>query len=146
MRFRAVRFVPVVGKHAHELCAGVLIHLADAAALRPVALGVALLAAVFGQRPGAGFVPSEGSDQPFLDLLRGSPALATYLSSVGGHRTALDLDVDPGFEASVAGRPALRRMTSMPEGAAARWSPLEVELALVARRRRIEPVGRPGGR
>lgn len=103
VRFRAVRFVPVAGKHAHDLCAGVFIHVVDAATLRPVALGVGLLAAAFGQRPDTGLVSSEASDQPFLNLLWGSPALTSYLSPAGDPRAAPDLDVDSDFEASVDG-------------------------------------------
>lgn len=76
--FRAAWFRPEFQKHAHEVCAGVELHIMDREALEPLALGLHLLKAIhdlhprdFAWRP----EPYEFvSDVPALDLLTGSPA------------------------------------------------------------------------
>jgi uncharacterized protein YbbC (DUF1343 family) len=74
--FRSTRFRPLHGKHAGTICSGVELHLNDRAALRPVAAGLQLLAAVHDLHPehfGWRTEPYEFVSQiPALDLLTGS--------------------------------------------------------------------------
>jgi uncharacterized protein YbbC (DUF1343 family) len=44
-RFRATRFLPAYDRHAGQVCGGVQIHVTDAAALRPVTLGLHIVVA-----------------------------------------------------------------------------------------------------
>jgi uncharacterized protein YbbC (DUF1343 family) len=70
--FRPAYFTPTFSKHAGQVCGGVQIHIVDRDALQPVAVGIALLAAVRVCDPGA-FAWREGGDgRFFLDQLLGS--------------------------------------------------------------------------
>lgn len=75
--FQATRFRPEFHKHAGTVCGGVAWHLTDREALRPVATGVAVLAAAWRLAPDQcrwRQQPYEFVDGvPALDLLTGSP-------------------------------------------------------------------------
>jgi len=85
--FRAVRFRPMFGKHAAEVCAGVELQVTDRDALGPVALGVHLLRtirdtcpSVFGWRQEAyEFI----DDIPAIDLLTGSDMARSVIEGRG---------------------------------------------------------------
>jgi uncharacterized protein YbbC (DUF1343 family) len=51
LRARAVHFTPSVSKYAGESCQGVMLHTIDASALRPVAMGLHLLATIIALHP-----------------------------------------------------------------------------------------------
>jgi uncharacterized protein YbbC (DUF1343 family) len=74
--FRASRFRPMFGKHAAAVCAGVELHVTDRRAIRPVALGVHLLRAVYALYPEVFEWRREAyefvADVPAIDLLTGS--------------------------------------------------------------------------
>jgi uncharacterized protein YbbC (DUF1343 family) len=53
LRARAVQFAPSASKYAGETCHGVMLHVLDPAAVRPVAAGLHLLQAVIQQHPDA---------------------------------------------------------------------------------------------
>ncbi len=90
LAFRPARFRPMFGKHAAEECGGVELHVTDRDALRPLAAGVALLAALhelwpenFAWRP----EPYEFvSAVPAIDLLTGSAAARAVIEG----RASLD--------------------------------------------------------
>ncbi|HEY9076293.1 MAG TPA: DUF1343 domain-containing protein [Anaerolineaceae bacterium] len=74
VRFRPVAFEPTFSKHNGKVCNGVQVHVFDQQALRPVALGLHLVAAAKAQAPECfAFLPSswEGNP-PHFDLLTGS--------------------------------------------------------------------------
>ncbi|HUK12920.1 MAG TPA: DUF1343 domain-containing protein [Thermoanaerobaculaceae bacterium] len=87
VRFRATRFRPEFGKHAGRVCGGVEWHVTDRAALRPLEVGVRLLAtarqfdpASFAWRRDAyEFV----ADVPAIDLLTGSPRARAAIEGRG---------------------------------------------------------------
>jgi uncharacterized protein YbbC (DUF1343 family) len=74
--FRAARFRPEFQKHAGEVCRGVELHVVDRLRLRPLALGLKLLAAVHDLHPESFAWRTEPyefvSEVPALDLLTGS--------------------------------------------------------------------------
>jgi len=76
VRFQGTRFRPEFHKHAGKVCGGVAWHLTDRGALRPVAAGVAVLAAAWQQAPdqcGWRQQPYEFvAGVPAIDLLTGS--------------------------------------------------------------------------
>lgn len=81
---RPVSFVPSMSKHANELCDGVFLHLRDAAAARPLELGLRLLELVFAQSEQTELRTSEGNDpgpERFLDRLWGGAELAEHLDA-----------------------------------------------------------------
>ncbi len=73
--FRPTRFVPgAPGRFAGELCDGVQVHVTDRQALRPLAVGLHLIAAMRRRHPDE-FAWQEGSGEgarPHFDLLMGS--------------------------------------------------------------------------
>ncbi|TAM45212.1 MAG: DUF1343 domain-containing protein [Acidobacteria bacterium] len=75
-RFRAARFRPQFGKHAGSVCSGVEWHVTDRGALRPLEVGVHLLAAVRAQHPAEFAWRREAYEfvagVPAIDLLTGS--------------------------------------------------------------------------
>ncbi len=75
-RFRAARFRPEFGKHAGSVCSGVEWHVTDRVALRPLEVGVHLLAAVRAQHPAEFAWRREAYEfvagVPAIDLLTGS--------------------------------------------------------------------------
>ncbi len=94
-RFRPTAFEPSASKHAGRPCAGVQLHVTDRDALRPVTLGLHLVAACQA-RASAGavasadalasaefaFLPSSWEGRlPHFDLLAGGPALRTGLAA-----------------------------------------------------------------
>lgn len=83
--FRAVYFTPTFSKHAGARCGGVQIHIADRAAVRPVALGIHLLHVLRRQDADA-FAWRQGKERPFVDQLLGSEE----------PRRALDDGAEPG--------------------------------------------------
>lgn len=87
--FRPVGFRPGFQKHAGTACGGVQLHLVDRASFRPVATGLAFLAAARAQDPEAFRWRTEAyefvSDRPAIDLLAGGPRW----------RTALEAGIDP---------------------------------------------------
>jgi uncharacterized protein YbbC (DUF1343 family) len=92
--FRSALFRPAFGKHAGTVCSGVELHLKDRVALRPVALGLELIAAIhdlhpedFGWRTEAyEFV----SELPALDLLTGSAEARQLIDAGAGLDPLLD--------------------------------------------------------
>lgn len=52
VRFRPTRFAPTTDRFAGQLCDGVQVHVTDRAALRPVRLGLHVIAAVLALHPG----------------------------------------------------------------------------------------------
>jgi len=76
--FRVAAFRPAFGKHAGELCSGVEVHVGDRSALRPVAIGLALLHAVRAVDPDHFAWRSDPyefvAEVPAIDLLTGSAA------------------------------------------------------------------------
>ena len=82
-RFRPAHFEPSASKHAGQFCAGVQIHVTDRNALRPVTLGLQLVAACRAQAgAGVAFLPSSWEGRlPHFDLLAGGPALRTGLAA-----------------------------------------------------------------
>jgi len=74
--FRSTRFRPEFQKHAGEICRGVELHVVDRLRLRPLALGLRLIAAIHDQHPDFFAWRAEPyefvSDVPALDLLTGS--------------------------------------------------------------------------
>jgi uncharacterized protein YbbC (DUF1343 family) len=79
VRFRPLRFTPAGNQYAGQECGGVQVHVTDRSALRPVALGLELAAAIRAQYHGA-FVWNAahfdrliGTDQVRLALEAGSP-------------------------------------------------------------------------
>ncbi|MGD1147194.1 MAG: DUF1343 domain-containing protein [Thermoanaerobaculaceae bacterium] len=77
-RFRATRFRPQFGKHAGSVCNGVEWHVTDRDAMRPLELGVRLLAEVRALHPEKFSWRCEAyefvADMPTIDLLTGSAA------------------------------------------------------------------------
>lgn len=75
---RAARFRPEFGKHAGAICHGVELHVTDRASLRPVRVGLELLAAIHRRWPHHFRWRSDPyefvADVPAIDLLTGSAA------------------------------------------------------------------------
>jgi uncharacterized protein YbbC (DUF1343 family) len=70
--FRPAYFTPTFSKHAGEVCGGVQVHIADRAALRPVAIGIHLLEVIRAIDPEAFAWRSFEEGRYFVDLLLGS--------------------------------------------------------------------------
>ena len=90
--FRATWFRPEFQKFAHEVCAGIELHITDRGALEPLALGLHLLKTIFDLHP-EDFTwrpePYEFvGDVPALDLLTGS-AEAREIFETGGELAPL---------------------------------------------------------
>lgn len=67
-----VYFVPTASKHAGALCGGVHLHVADARALRPLAVGTTLLDLLRRRHPEFSVLPPPtAGGRPFLSLLAG---------------------------------------------------------------------------
>lgn len=83
VRFRPVRFTPVAGKHAGKVCGGVQAHVADREALRPVALGLHIIAAARAQAPErCEFLPPwQGGERGHFDQLAGTARLREGLQA-----------------------------------------------------------------
>ncbi len=76
VRFAPAYFRPEWGKHAHCSCAGVRIHVADAKAVQPVALGVQLICTLRRLFPAAfTFTPPAQGDRWHIDLTSGNSDL-----------------------------------------------------------------------
>ncbi len=108
--FRPARFRPAFGKHAGRVCGGVEVHVLDREAVRPVELGVLLLATIHERFPEAfGWreQPYEFvSDVPAIDLLTGSSAVRLALEGDGLMEPILEAwrEEVASFEALLAGR------------------------------------------
>ena len=79
--FRPCRFVPAFAKYAGEVCGGVQVHVTDPAAVRPVALGLAVIVTAWALYPDdlAWLPPARaGAPAPF-DRLIGSPTIAAAI-------------------------------------------------------------------
>ncbi|MBE3574878.1 MAG: DUF1343 domain-containing protein [Firmicutes bacterium] len=76
--FRPVYFTPTFSKHAHELCAGVEVHVLDNRVFQPVRVGLHLLAALRAQNPER-FAWIESDGRYFIDLLAGTDQLRRSL-------------------------------------------------------------------
>ncbi len=86
--FRAAWFRPEFQKHAHQVCAGVELHITDREALEPLALGLHLIKAVHDLHPRDFSWRSQAyefvSDVPALDLLTGSPDAREIIETGAG--------------------------------------------------------------
>ncbi len=107
--FRPARFRPEFQKHAGEVCTGVELHVVDRLRLRPLALGLYLLAAIRDQHPDHFAWRKEPyefvSDPPALDLLTGSPEARSLIEEKRPLAPLLEQwerDVET-FEASLEG-------------------------------------------
>jgi uncharacterized protein YbbC (DUF1343 family) len=89
-RFRPVRFSPTASKFAGESCEGCQIHVMDREAFRPVATGVALLAALRRAYP-ACFAWRENGGRFPVDRLAGT---ATVREGIEAGRSWRDLSVE----------------------------------------------------
>jgi uncharacterized protein YbbC (DUF1343 family) len=78
---RATAFAPLGSKHAGLRCEGIQLHITDAAALRPVALGVHLLAALRRGSPEFAWLPPVEGARHFIDLLWGGDGLRRALDA-----------------------------------------------------------------
>lgn len=72
--FRPVYFTPTTSKHKNQLCEGVQVHVTDARAVEPVALGLHLVKALRDQNPERfeWLPPFKEGGKPFFDLLAGT--------------------------------------------------------------------------
>jgi len=91
-RFRATRFRPEFGKHAGAVCGGVEWHVTDRDLLRPLEVGVRLLAEVRALHPREFAWRREAYEfvagLPAIDLLTGSPGARAVIEG-GADATAL---------------------------------------------------------
>lgn len=93
VRFRPTHFIPSAGKHAGQRCQGVQAHVVARNALRPVRMGVHLVAACRVARPDrfAFLASSWEGCAPHFDLLMGSAAVREGIES-GASVTGLIAD------------------------------------------------------
>jgi uncharacterized protein YbbC (DUF1343 family) len=79
--FRPHTFTPLASKHANQQCQGVQVHVFDREALRPIPLGLHVLAACMQAAPDRfEFLSSSWEGHPpHMDLLAGSAAVRTHL-------------------------------------------------------------------
>ena len=84
VRARATAFAPFTSKHAARRCEGVQLHITDRAALRPVTLGVHLLAALHRGYPEFAWLPPTHGPRHFIDLLWGGDGLRRALDAGEG--------------------------------------------------------------
>ena len=86
-RFQATRFRPQFGKHAGSVCRGVQWHVTDRRAMRPLELGVRLLAQVRALHPKEFSWRREAyefvADVPAIDVLTGSDAARRVIEGRG---------------------------------------------------------------
>jgi uncharacterized protein YbbC (DUF1343 family) len=76
VRFRALNFIPSTSRCAGQSCGGVQVHMTDRAALRPVALGLHMIATVHS------LYPREFAwEAAHFDRLTGSPSIRQALES-----------------------------------------------------------------
>lgn len=91
--FRASWFRPEFQKHAHQVCAGIELHVTDRNALQPLALGIHLLKAFHDLHPQDFSWRSQPyefvSDVPALDLLTGSAETRETVENGGSPGTLL---------------------------------------------------------
>jgi uncharacterized protein YbbC (DUF1343 family) len=83
VHFRPCRFVPTFAKYAGEVCGGVHVHVTDPAAVRAVALGLAVIETAMALYPDDMAwlpAPREGAPAPF-DRLIGSPTIAAAIAA-----------------------------------------------------------------
>jgi len=98
---RPIRFRPMFGKHAQQICSGVMVHVTEPLLFRPVAVYTALIALARAQRPDQfAFIdrPYEfETDRLAFDLLSGSaaPRLAMLEDARVNDVVALLSPVDP---------------------------------------------------
>jgi len=107
--FRPARFRPEFQKFSGEVCAGVELHVVDRLRLRPLALGLFLIAAIHDLHPDRFAWRTEPyefvSDPPALDLLTGSPEARGVIEERGPLAPLLDQwerDVE-AFDSSLDG-------------------------------------------
>ncbi|MGV8039399.1 MAG: exo-beta-N-acetylmuramidase NamZ domain-containing protein [Thermoanaerobaculaceae bacterium] len=85
--FRATRFRPEFGKHAHTVCGGVQWHVTDRRSMRALETGMHLLAAVRRLHPDHFAWRADAyefvADVPAIDLLTGSPAARAAIEGRG---------------------------------------------------------------
>ncbi|MBK8482733.1 MAG: DUF1343 domain-containing protein [Proteobacteria bacterium] len=83
--WRPLGFVPSFHKHAQQLCGGVQLHVSDPESFAALRTGVALLLALWQQRPGACAWRTEPyefvDDRPAIDLLAGGEWLRRGVSA-----------------------------------------------------------------
>jgi uncharacterized protein YbbC (DUF1343 family) len=79
--FRPAYFVPTFSKHAQTLCCGVQIHITDRQSLRPVELGLHLLAIMRRLQPDEFKWITSSDSHYFVDRLFGSDRLRRGLDS-----------------------------------------------------------------
>lgn len=80
MRFRPTFFTPTFWKYEGSLCRGVQVHVTDRDALRPVEMGVGLVATLAGLYPDQlQWRHDPGDPHPFFDLLMGSDVVRTAI-------------------------------------------------------------------
>jgi len=93
-RFRPTRFRPEFGKHAGAVCSGVEWHVTDRRAMRPLEIGIRLLAAVRALHAGEFAWRREAyefvSGVPAIDLLTGSSAAREVIEGRGPEAPMLD--------------------------------------------------------
>lgn len=79
--FRPHTFTPSASKHANEICQGVQVHVFDREALRPIALGLHVLAACMQAAPDHFMFLSSSWEgrPPHIDLLAGSESARSHL-------------------------------------------------------------------
>jgi uncharacterized protein YbbC (DUF1343 family) len=81
VRARATAFAPLASKHTGRRCEGVQLHITDPGALRPVALGVHLLAALRRSSAEFAWLPPAHGARHFVDLLWGGDGLRRALDA-----------------------------------------------------------------
>ncbi len=79
--FRPAYFTPTFSKHAQTLCKGVQIHITDRESLRPVELGLHLLATLRRLQPDAFTWITSSNNRYFVDRLFGSDQLRLALDN-----------------------------------------------------------------
>jgi uncharacterized protein YbbC (DUF1343 family) len=94
--FREVRFVPLAQKHAGFVCRGVFLHVTNPDVLRPVELGVRMLALAFATSEKAG-LRGGGENARTLDKLWGDVDLGDYLAQGGAGRGPFQVGHEGSF-------------------------------------------------
>ena len=93
VRARSVQFTPLAGKYHGELCQGIMLHVLDAAAFRPVATALHLLLAISRRHPGQfrWLEDPAGAGEPAVghfDRLVGVLAVRPRLAGLGAEASA----------------------------------------------------------
>lgn len=81
VRARATAFVPLASKHAGQRCEGVQLHITAPDALRPVALGIHLLASLRRSSGEFAWLSPANDGRHFIDLLWGGDGLRRALDA-----------------------------------------------------------------